>query len=777
MINVATGALHFSREDIVIPGKVDLVWERYYSSALREQPPTALGIGWRINYFVTLTQKGNQFEFITPTGEQEHFTEQPSHPLASGHTLRNLGSFLELTQQGQQYIVTEWHVDTGEIWRYRFNVAAPGSPWPLSSLEDVSGQGLDLFYDTNGRLTQVRQRLEQRSLSIQYNALDRISTLAILTPGAPTEILASYDYDDQGHLTAAYDARLNADYYSYDAQHHLTREHRKCGGTFSYQFDDQHRCIHSSGENQYDEKQLEFLTDIHCTRVTDSRGMTTQYYWLPSGQVVSEVDPLGRIKQTHYDEHERIIAETAPNSGQTRYAFDEWGNRAKITDPLGHSVTLTYNSAHLPLSLTDPTGKVWKREYQHNRLTATEDPLGTRWQFSYDNAGNLIQIIDPNGAQKNQTFSETGILIAATDWNGNTTHYRTDSLGRIIERRDPLDAVTRFEYDPLGNPLTITFADNTRITCRYDADSNLTQLTDANNHTTTWEYTTCGRLLKKTNPLGHSVHYQWGTEPDVLEAIINEKGEPYRFVYNEAEQVIQEIGFDGRQLSFEYDNAGQWIATVNGIGEKITYTRDLLGRLLEKHLPDGSRSQFHYDHFGNLIAAINETCAVRFERDALGRVIRESQDDYRIEHEYNLAGELIKTTTSLGACVHYQYDGNSALTQLTINDHEPIQLQRDARGQEINRLLPGGIQLSQQYDPVGQLIVQHVDTTKRQFALPKSWKDLGKKRPQSPNIRRHYRYDNASNLVEIQDGHWGITRYRYDAAERLIQVLREQGAE
>ncbi|OAD19607.1 hypothetical protein THIOM_004749 [Candidatus Thiomargarita nelsonii] len=84
------------------------------------------------------------------------------------------------------------------------------------------------------------------------------------------------------------------------------------------------------------------------------------------------------------------------------------------------------------------------------------------------------------------------------------------------------------------------------------------------------------------------------------------------------------------------------------------------------------------------------------------------------------------------------------------------------------------MELKQEYDKVGQLVVQQVDTAERQFALPRSWKDTSRIRPKSPNIRRQYQYDKASNLIEIKDGYWGTTRYTYDAAERLIQAVREQ---
>jgi YD repeat-containing protein len=776
MINVATGALHSTPEEISIPGKVDLVWERTYNTALLEEPIfTALGLGWTTPYFATLTQKKDTFEFVTPQGTIEIF-EDSNKVLNSGDVIYNFGNFLELHKEGNNYIITNWNVDTGDIKNYIFKAGLKGKPWPLTSVEDVTRQqGLDLFYDSNGRLATIQQRLEKRRLSLQYTIHNQIHRVSLIAPEKKSVILASYDYDTKGRLVAAYDALGHVDRYKYDDNNQMIEQHRKSGGVFILKFDPQGRCIKASGQGGYDEKRLKFFDLMGYSTVTDSRGMTTQYHWKPSGQVTREIDPLGRTKQTEYDDEGRIIAEIAPNGGKTTYEYDKWGNRCQITDPLGNTVAIEYNHFHLPVTLTDPAGKMWQRRYDtNNRLTMIEDPLAARWQFHYDNQGNLIKITDPNGAIKRQSFSANGILTETTDWEDHLTRYVTDALGRITERIDPLGAKTRFKYDLLGNPLKITFADDTFITCQYDNDGNLTRLTDANGQTTRWEYGTCSRLFKKINPLGYTVHYHWGTEPNVLEAVVNEKNEVYYFTYNEAEQVIKETGFDGRELVFEYDLAGDWVATINGIGETISYQRDALGRLMEKKLPKGASSQFEYDHFGNLIAAINNDCKVTFERDALGRVIKETQDEYVIEHEYDLAGNLVSTKTSLDHAVKYQFDGNGALIGLTVEGHDPIKIERDALGQEISRLLPGGVELKQEYDKVGQLVVQQVDTAERQFALPRNWKDTSRIRPKSPNIRRQYQYDKASNLIEIKDGYWGTTRYTYDAAERLIQAVREQ---
>ncbi|MEK8018231.1 MAG: hypothetical protein VSS75_015255, partial [Candidatus Parabeggiatoa sp.] len=52
---------------------------------------------------------------------------------------------------------------------------------------------------------------------------------------------------------------------------------------------------------------------------------------------------------------------------------------------------------------------------------------------------------------------------------------------------------------------------------------------------------------------------------------------------------------------------------------------------------------------------------ITFERDALGRIIKETQDDFVIEHEYERVGNFIHTETIFGGW--QAYDGNEAIVR------------------------------------------------------------------------------------------------------------------
>ena len=116
-------------EDLFIPGKVALPWERRYTTALLDLPATPLGQGWTTRYFATLTHTNNEYQFFTPEGDVEIFPD-PDGTVDRGGIIRNLGTFQELVRSGNRYVVVRWEVDAGNIERCIFTEGGKGGAMP-----------------------------------------------------------------------------------------------------------------------------------------------------------------------------------------------------------------------------------------------------------------------------------------------------------------------------------------------------------------------------------------------------------------------------------------------------------------------------------------------------------------------------------------------------------------------------------------------------------------------------------------------------------------------
>ena len=106
-VDVATGAVYVKRQDIEISGRVPLIWERRYSTALLAMPTTPLGPGWTTRFFATLSKEPGQYRLLTPEGYEETFSNAAGQ-VEQGHTSHNFGTFQELTKRGADHVVTRW---------------------------------------------------------------------------------------------------------------------------------------------------------------------------------------------------------------------------------------------------------------------------------------------------------------------------------------------------------------------------------------------------------------------------------------------------------------------------------------------------------------------------------------------------------------------------------------------------------------------------------------------------------------------------------------------
>jgi YD repeat-containing protein len=361
-VDVASGAVYTMREDARIDGRIPLILERRYSTALLKHPQSVLGPGWVLPMFATLRRDAAGWAFRTTTGVIELF-EDPEGRVERGEVVRHLGSFLELQRIAERFVVTNWDSGSGLVRRYVFPGGHLGDAWGPERVEDAAGQGLLYRYDGEGRVSSVEQRLEGRALAFGYDGAGRLTSVSGVGTAGVRMPLVTYEYDGQGRLHAAFDALGQADRYEYDAAGRITRELLRDGGAFSFQYDDTGRCVRTVGLDGYDAKTLRYRDAVRWTEVTDSLGRVRRFEWLPTGQVVREMDARGGVTETRYDEHLRIVEVVDPVGASVKLEYDNVGNRVAITNPLGSRAAFKFDARRQLVELQHFDGSTWTREY------------------------------------------------------------------------------------------------------------------------------------------------------------------------------------------------------------------------------------------------------------------------------------------------------------------------------------------------------------------------------------------------------------------------------
>jgi RHS repeat-associated protein len=755
-INIASGALSLEYSDLGIRGRVNLTWERSYSSASISAPVSPLGQAWSSDYFSTLTVSADGFEFASPTGTAT-FSIDPQAVLVHGGRAISYGTFSELFRDGEHLVVQKWSVDTGAVWRYYFLVHSADAVKLLSSYQDACGQGLDLQW-SQGQLIAIRQRLEKRLLLLGYSSAGMVESVTFAAPSGFQQVLMTYEYDANKRLIAAVDVMGNADRYEYDGMGRLTREIVKDGGVFTFRYDKQSRCVRSSGLDRYDEKTISYFEATGHSEVSNSYGHTTWYKYNSAGQVLEERDPLGGTKARSYDDYGRPKEKVNENGATVKFEYDAQGNRSKIIDPLGNEFDYRFNYDHMIVETRAPNGNAWLRAYDPtNRMIASRDPLGGQWNVAYAEDGMVQSIVDPNDHARHFRFRD-GLLVQMSDSLGNWSTFNHDDFGRVTKAEDPLGRLHAYAYDMLGNPTQITMPGGASVRMAYDSVGNPIQYTDAEGHTVRYLFGPCNRLLAQQDRNGNATRYSWRTESEQLETITNEVGEIFNLTWDECGRLVKKKSFDGVESTFRYDPAGDVIGVVNGAGEEQLLRRDISGREISRELSTGEVHSFLYDVLGNVIEARVGNHVVELVRDALGRITTEKQGADSVKTDYDSVGNSSRLVSSRGDDIAYRYDSNNDLQAVLFNHRDVFSFERDANGREISRLLPSGEALFQTYNDQG--VVQSQRLMRRRLADG----FVGEL------VRRDYSYDMRNLLRSVSDSGKGLIQYDYDPTESLVGV-------
>lgn len=745
-VDVARGTVHTSQNDAVVPGRLEIVWDRHYSTGALAFNPGPLGRGWTNSFLCRLTVSSTQYHFFGPEGYRTSFDSDPAR-LQGGSAITDFGTFQELRLRGVQAVVTRWSTDSGNIERFVFTPDGP-SRYRLTAIEDIVGRPIDLFYDDSARLAAIVQRREGRSLVLHYSSQGLIEKVHLVTANGESRLVATYDYDVQGRLVRAVDALGCADEFTYDDQSRLTLESNRNGGRFRFEYDPLGRCTRTWGIDGFDEKRLRY-SDIGITEVTNSKGGKTIFQWNEAGQVVTEISPLGSVKRRSFDEYGRIIEFTDAAQNSWRYGFDESGNPSTFTNPLGRTRAFTFNDRHQSSEFTDEGGNLWTGQYDaRGFLISTKDAVGRVWNYDYDEAGDLVTIRGPEGYVIRFVYDSDGNNISLADNRNGITKFTWDQEGRMVSRINAVGSRTTYTYDSIGQVIAITHGDGSSVTVKYHPSGKISEYKNEVNQAIYFRYGTCGRILERIDAAGNQTRYSWGLEPGELLLIENERGEACRFDYDADNRIIREQLFDGRVREFRYSASSEISAVVTARGQ-TTFERDALARIARRVRADGEEESYAYDDRGYLIEARTGDSIVTFEYDAVGRVTRESRDGMVVSHTYGPWGRT-RRTSPWGNAIEFEWN-LEYVRRVRLNGRAEIGWEADAVGRIERRSFTNGLTEAYQHDIRGRIIRQEL---------------MGRGR--SALSSSSYRYDPAGHPSRVSYAGSELAQVQYDPLHHVV---------
>lgn len=757
-VDPVTGEVVEWRLDLAIPAVLPITFARFYGS---RSPASGglLGPRWADEWSQRLVWDAEEQAWIY---RDERGAEIPfPDPGPWGDGINSLAPRLRLEARGDVLAV----VEQGSDRRIEFAAASGGMATErlISALVDRNGNRIAFRRDALGTLTGLTHSdghvldIECRDGRLQAIRLvsgAELEDSATLAGGALE--LVRYRYDGAGRLAAVDSAVGDSFTYEYDAQHRLTCWTDQADTWARYRYDEEGRCVESWAAEDLHRARFQYLPEQRRTVYFGPRGERSIYRYDELARIVEITDPLGHVEGQEWDECDRVVARTDALGHRTEYGYDEDGNLVSVTDPDGATVRYSYDAAGRPTGMADPLGNLWSQDYDPlGNLVRSRDPLGGEVRYRLDERGRPLAIA--RAVRESGPYSLTrleydryGRLAAVVDARGGRTSYGRDRLGHLRFERDALGTVTRYRHDRRGNLLEAVLADGARLLAEYDRAGRLSRFTDALGNVTSYRFGAFDLLRETVDPKGGRVAYAYDGDERLTE-LVNARGEHHRLGYDLAGRLIEETDFGGRTTAWRRDAGGRILERTDPDGAVRRYAWDACGRLLAEAVPGLSR-QLEYDARGMVVRALSGGIEVRFERDALGRVLREVQDGRVVESGYDGSGGRNRRVTPHGALGF---------------DYDPSGLLRAARlgggGQ-----LDGGGRLSFDHDAMGR---ERLRSDSRGFALEHRWDAMGRlveqavaaPGPATPLVERRWRYDRASNPVEISDRRWPALRYAYDA--------------
>ncbi len=474
---------------------------------------------------------------------------------------------------------------------------------------------------------------------------------------------SSYSYDAHGFLamktvaTGTADPQITTTYKS-NRRGEIVSETDSIGRIKKYSYDNLGR---RTGVEIYDAHNE--LVDAHFNFYNGNGEITWEQgaHYNPADNRYSDYDRAG-----HLIHQLTWLAQASPDGScvidggvaETSCTYDGQGNLKTITDPNGHTTTMSYNAL----------GEMTERSSGSGAANET---------FSHNAGGDVTEHTTLLNGKEKFSYTSLGQIASATHADGTTTSYHYDLAGRLAEEVLPNGSIWKTSYDNGGEKVTRAFcnAQGAALAVEsktYDARGNLIEQIDRNNN-------------------------KWAMTYDALNRIKTRQGPS-----NNATQ---------QSARYEYPRP-DCVTIVNGVGESNNILVDALGRMTQTTVfnADGSiaktiSNQYSPDHYGLITTVGSGTHAITTTTlsDTAGRPLLIKGADGRYQfNTYDPCGNKIAFCDEQGKTTNYTYDGLNHLASATLPNGAVINYTYNAVGElELRNMLQNIVEKNT-YNSAGQ---------------------------------------------------------------------------
>ena len=527
------------------------------------------------------------------------------------------------------------------------------------------------------------------------------------------------------------------------------------------------------------------------TSSVDRNGNTTSYQY-------TDANSDGKIEELSW-----IVL---PAGGNYHFIYDSNGKLQSITDPAGRITQVTVDASGDLIQIKNPDNTTMNFVYNNHLMTNKTTERGFTTEYQYDNHGRVKKTITPTNPQEERQYFPSDVqglindlapgvgtpanpapvvrpedvVERVIDGKGYTTTSQTSKFGAYANTTDALSQTTTIDRDSNNNPVKITRPNNSTVSMSYDAKGNLltstedtisatttftyepnfnqvTSIKDARDNTTSIEYDTKGNPIQITDALSNITKMEYNSRGQVTKVTSGfgtalENNTLFGYYSNTLN--LQTITDPLNNVTtFTYDDSGNILTSTDANNKTTTFEYDLMGRLTKVTDPDTKVTQYQYDEAGNLKKIIDAKL-------------------HETNFTYDEINQLKTIVNPLNKTKAFTYDLNRNLKTVTDFKNQTITFTYD----EINRLTNKsgtGLNVTFGFDSVNNLtsaldadssLTLGYDLAGRLTSAATA--NLG----HQPATSMSFTFDKNSNRLTFTDPQSVVTKYVYDALNRLTDI-------
>lgn len=457
-----------------------------------------------------------------------------------------------------------------------------------------------------------------------YDVMERLTSVTQVY--GEKESVTSYEYDEIGNLISVIDPEGNTTNYTYDAFDRMSSVTNAIGGE-----------THLTYDNRDNLKSL-----------LDPALSLTQFTYDLNDNRLSEIRPMGQVLSTTYDALDRALRSIDALGQVTKYIYDADGRNTDIEyysdieqETPDKTTSFTYDAGGLVTGYAD------------------ENSSGT---FAYDDAGRIVSE-SVNLGILNRTigysYYKNGELKTVTKPDGSVYQYQYDAAGRVTDLIFPDNTRIQANSYQWEAPTQITYPGGTQAQLNVDGLLQLTGLTVADGaanpllqHSYTYDAT--GNITSQSTNFDE-LQYDYDDITRLTSATGSESSEAFTY-----DAVGNRLTSEGIEDAWQYNASHQ----LTAIGTD-SYQYDDNGSMTMRSVTPGVQQHFDYDIRGRLSQVTNqsdngdgtvtESTVATYQYDPFGRRISKTVDGVISYFLYGQNGLMAEYNASGNAIREYDY--------------------------------------------------------------------------------------------------------------------------